>query len=153
MKAFRVRLWFNKFCGFIFNKSNRWLHLLKQLIVIVLVCFSTLFNVFANAKPMTDDETNLDSFNLNVEPDATDSEVLRANFYSTLPQLTRSKRDRHGHGNHGHGHHHAGFVAGAATGAVIANNRQPTYYAPTYYYPPAYYPSSSNYYGDGYYYY
>ena len=95
---------------------------------------------------MPDDQTNLDSANLDVEPSPETDEANT--YYSSLPQLARSRRDR----GHGHGHGHAGFVAGAATGAVIANHHQPNYYAPTYYYPPTYYPSS-NYYGDGYYYY
>jgi hypothetical protein len=44
------------------------------------------------------------------------------------PQLIRHSR-------------HAPFLAGAAVGAIVANNRHPNHNAPSYYYPPSYYPS------------
>ncbi|XP_057369193.1 uncharacterized protein LOC130690200 [Daphnia carinata] len=37
---------------------------------------------------------------------------------------------------------HIPFIAGAAVGAIVANNRHPTHHhGPSYYYPPSYYPS------------
>ncbi|XP_046442987.1 uncharacterized protein LOC124193272 [Daphnia pulex] len=117
-----------------------------RFVVILLVCFSALLNAPVNAKPTPDDGSYTGSASLDVEPSPFIDE--ENDYYSSLPELTRSRRNR-GHGHHGH--HHAGFVAGAATGAVIANHNEPNYYAPTYYYPTTYYPSNSYY--DGYYYY
>ncbi len=114
---------------------------LKQFVVILLVGFSALSNKPVNAKPTPDDGSYTGSASLDVEPSPFIDE--ENDYFSSLPELTRSRRNR------GHGHHHAGFVAGAATGAVIANHNEPNYYAPTYYYPTTYYPSNSYY--DGYY--
>ncbi|KAI9558542.1 hypothetical protein GHT06_015330 [Daphnia sinensis] len=36
---------------------------------------------------------------------------------------------------------HIPFLAGAAVGAIVANNRHPTHHGSSYYYPPSYYPS------------
>ncbi|XP_057364555.1 uncharacterized protein LOC130685286 [Daphnia carinata] len=108
----------------------------SQLIVIVLMSLLA-FGAFTDGRP-TDDETNTDSINQEVSPYSSDTDL--SDSYYTSARLRRSDGR----------HHHHGFIAGAATGAVVANHHQPNYYAPTYYYPPTYY-APPNYY-DNYYY-
>lgn len=94
---------------------------------------------FTDGSP-ADGETKADSANREMpsfSPDIDESDP-----YSSASRSRRSDGR----------HHHHGFIAGAATGAVVANHHQPNYYAPTYYYPPAYYPPP-NYYDNGYNYY
>ncbi|XP_057364556.1 uncharacterized protein LOC130685287 [Daphnia carinata] len=93
--------------------------------LMILVSFLT---VCALAKT-TDDETNAYSIYPDVSYSSPNIDGLKTNF--DLTELTRHAR-------------HRPFLAGAAVGAVVANNRHPTYYAPSYYYPPTYYPSSYN---------
>ncbi|KAK4009771.1 hypothetical protein OUZ56_018917 [Daphnia magna] len=40
---------------------------------------------------------------------------------------------------------HIPFLAGAAVGAIVANNRHPTHHGSSYYYPPSYYPPGHHY--------
>lgn len=74
-----------------------------------------------------DDETNPYSVYPDILYSLPYADGLKTN--SDLPELKRHAR-------------HRPFLAGAAVGAVVANNRHPTYYAPSYYHPSAYYPSS-----------
>ncbi|KAK4002394.1 hypothetical protein OUZ56_004224 [Daphnia magna] len=94
--------------------------LFKLMILVSFLIVSTL-------SESTDDETNAYSIYPDVSYSSPPIDGLKTN--SDLPELTRHAR-------------HRPFLAGAAVGAVVANNRHPTYYAPSYYYPPTYYPSS-----------
>lgn len=96
---------------------------MKQIIVTVLLNFLTFSGL-----AQTYDETYRRYFFQEKPHTFIHSEKTNLGF----PQLTRHSR-------------HAPFFAGAAVGAIVANNRHLTHNAPSYYYPPSYgyYPSGS----------